>query len=1192
MKITKKILALLLSVIISLSAVCSVPFTVAAKEVELTEAGDSFISLGQSKYSAAAVDTDVKYMASMFAGSDQSGAMYGKFTTGDADAYYVLTAKCESGSNGNDEAVIEIIDNEDSVVSSVALTVGNEGKAEARLTANTEYYIRAYYSSDSAYASGIISFTLTAATDAEPDTMINTIKIGADEEYKGSIATATDQDWVFVATNSTVAYNVVVKNNNADVTNGFKVDVYNSISSVVKTITTNSAAEATVQLDVPVSNESYYICVTGVEGTIGDYSVKFVEPKPDTAEVPLEEDYYGDITGCGTVGGTDYLSFTTLSEDAYYFINVKNIDIETHSWSADLYLYIDILNADGERLDRIRLRHDTSGTATLRLEPDTTYYVNIYNKYGQDKKGGNYKVNITYTLDPEKNEQANGVELKLGEKYNGNIAARGDNDWFKITTGETTQYDFYLKNITIKTHSWSSDLRFRAVLYNEFNEVINDKRHGQGGESTSRVTLFPNTTYYVRVWDPEGTSGDYHVALTQVYPDVETEKMAMGTLVGHNSDYLDRIEKKGTEGDVDYLKFDTTDKKGFYIITAQNKNIATGTATTEDEVQVLLRDINKNELYRFCLSSGETESKAFTLDLSTTYYLKVYNSYGGVENGGDYTIRIDGVLDPEMDTAVDCAEVKINKDGAGTIGAPGDVDFFKFTTSKEKAFYYINARNASVIAGTEADEDQLQVAVYNVNNEELGKMALSFDEQDALLLNLAPETAYYLRFSNKNSGIEKGGDYSFNINSVVDPEMDTNVDCATIELGKDVKGSVNVPGDVDYFAFNTTNENDEYTLSVLNGFETTTTLTATIYDAAGTELGKVTYVAGGENATTIALARNTAYYVAVSDAVCAGEYTFRIDPVMIDKDLVGMSNAVELPYDEEHYDDLAEKKTEGDTDYFKFTTLEEKAYYYLYAKNITIPTGYWSDSGVQFIIMNEHKEEIGRIAIAGVEEKTSTFALDANTTYYLKVVNVYDNEDSIGGNYKVKLTYITDPEPEETANGKTLALGEKYYGNLGAIGDVDCFTFTTGEDKDYSFALKNINIDTYWDGFIGAIYNSYGEELYKIAKDIDDQVSVKAELDPNTTYYIKLWTDQEDRGDYMVCVDKCVLLGDANLDGAVKIQDATLIQKFLANFVTIDETQKKVSDVNGDGNVNIKDATAIQKYLADIDTGLPIGENI
>lgn len=61
-------------------------------------------------------------------------------------------------------------------------------------------------------------------------------------------------------------------------------------------------------------------------------------------------------------------------------------------------------------------------------------------------------------------------------------------------------------------------------------------------------------------------------------------------------------------------------------------------------------------------------------------------------------------------------------------------------------------------------------------------------------------------------------------------------------------------------------------------------------------------------------------------------------------------------------------------------------------------------------------------------------------------------------------------------------------------------------------------------------------------------------------------------------INQCEI-GDINLDGKVDIQDATAIQKHLAQLVTFDEEQMKIADTNGDGKVNIRDVTQIQRYL-------------
>lgn len=59
------------------------------------------------------------------------------------------------------------------------------------------------------------------------------------------------------------------------------------------------------------------------------------------------------------------------------------------------------------------------------------------------------------------------------------------------------------------------------------------------------------------------------------------------------------------------------------------------------------------------------------------------------------------------------------------------------------------------------------------------------------------------------------------------------------------------------------------------------------------------------------------------------------------------------------------------------------------------------------------------------------------------------------------------------------------------------------------------------------------------------------------------------------------VLGDVNLDGKITIDDATLIQKYLAGMEDFDDTvQLLAADVDGNGNITIDDATIIQKYLA------------
>ncbi len=70
-----------------------------------------------------------------------------------------------------------------------------------------------------------------------------------------------------------------------------------------------------------------------------------------------------------------------------------------------------------------------------------------------------------------------------------------------------------------------------------------------------------------------------------------------------------------------------------------------------------------------------------------------------------------------------------------------------------------------------------------------------------------------------------------------------------------------------------------------------------------------------------------------------------------------------------------------------------------------------------------------------------------------------------------------------------------------------------------------------------------------------------------------------------------VLIGDANLDGRVNVQDVTAIQRHQAELSFLTGNSLVSADVNQDGSITIKDATLIQLYLIDMTvTGSHAGE--
>lgn len=67
---------------------------------------------------------------------------------------------------------------------------------------------------------------------------------------------------------------------------------------------------------------------------------------------------------------------------------------------------------------------------------------------------------------------------------------------------------------------------------------------------------------------------------------------------------------------------------------------------------------------------------------------------------------------------------------------------------------------------------------------------------------------------------------------------------------------------------------------------------------------------------------------------------------------------------------------------------------------------------------------------------------------------------------------------------------------------------------------------------------------------------------------------------------KTLLIGDVDLDGIITISDVTVIQLHAAELITLSGDALPAADTNGDGKVDVNDATHLQKYIAEYDVVL------
>nr|WP_304012036.1 S8 family serine peptidase [Ruminococcus bromii] len=99
----------------------------------------------------------------------------------------------------------------------------------------------------------------------------------------------------------------------------------------------------------------------------------------------------------------------------------------------------------------------------------------------------------------------------------------------------------------------------------------------------------------------------------------------------------------------------------------------------------------------------------------------------------------------------------------------------------------------------------------------------------------------------------------------------------------------------------------------------------------------------------------------------------------------------------------------------------------------------------------------------------------------------------------------------------------------------------------------------------GSQPSGYTKSIYRDGVTVAHTSSVKNDTIVMYAYWIK-------KGD--------VLKGDVNIDGAITIDDAVLVQKYISHMCTFSDIQKYAADVNSDGVINIYDATEIQKIIA------------
>lgn len=229
-------------------------------------------------------------------------------------------------------------------------------------------------------------------------------------------------------------------------------------------------------------------------------------------------------------------------------------------------------------------------------------------------------------------ETATGISLDT--EYAGTLS--GDETlYFKFTTpAEKGFFDFYKKNINIKTHSWSSDYQVRFNITDSLDDIKFSAGRGYGADSVDNIVLGQSVTYYLTIHNnsPGEEDGNFKFSIKYI-------KDSVGDTMEDASTIPLRSKIVGTldgDVDIDYYKFSTGSWDKF-TLSAQNVNIKTHSWSSDYQFYVKIFS-GIGELQEVIhMDYGKTADSKVTLLPGTTYYIEIADPSSA---HGTYTFSI------------------------------------------------------------------------------------------------------------------------------------------------------------------------------------------------------------------------------------------------------------------------------------------------------------------------------------------------------------------------------------------------------------------------------------------------------------------------------------------------------------------------------------------------------------------------
>ena len=506
---------------------------------------------------------------------------------------------------------------------------------------------------------------------------------------------------------------------------------------------------------------TYYVAVSGYEGTTGPYSLHTRTGTDQGGTV----DAAADLTPGETVEG---IIGTAWEEDVY------RIDLSTATGPTDVILYtVGDVDTTGELVDEDLRQVEYSDDSTLSeesanfflgavLEPGV-YYIFVS---GYSTSTGPYRLHSWSGTDPGES-RATSADLSLESAQLAVIGSPADEDHFRITVPAATDLRVYAEG-PVDTVGELLDSAGNRLAYND------DSDFSLGSSSFFLAKSLSPGTYYVAVSALDGDTGPYRLVAMPTVDQSNERDTAEGLELG--TPVMGLVDP-GTDGDL--FRLEVTGAAEVFIYTAGDVDTV-GTLIDSDGATLETDDdsgTHLNFFIRRTLGPG-------------TYYVRVE---GYLSETGPYALFAEPA--PPYSLVPGTWVV-----GAVTEGS--DEDYYKIEMAGTTDAWIYSAGSLDTV-GTLYDSDLNEIA-YNDDSSVPGR-ARGFHFRETLEAG-----TYYLKVGSFNTQV---GRYAIFVLPVAEPG-NARASAAPLPFGLPTAGTVAPGGEDDYFRLDLEAGSDVFILGI------------------------------------------------------------------------------------------------------------------------------------------------------------------------------------------------------------------------------------------------------------------------------------------------------------------------------------------------------------------------------------------